>query len=89
MPLQKFEFKLAQVVLSIFFSFIDNAKGLLSKAAFARLCDLRLAVYKIYPSSGQDWWGYEDAISFLNFHFCLMFRAAVSVRNLRSTFCSP
>lgn len=54
MPLQKFEFKLAQVVLSIFFSLIDIPKWLLSKAAFARLCDLRLAVDKIYPSSDQD-----------------------------------
>ena len=54
MPLQKFESKLAQVMLSIFFSFIDIARGLLSKATFARLCDLRLAVDKIYPSSDQD-----------------------------------
>ena len=50
-PVQKFEFKLAQVVLSIFFSLIDIAKGLLSKAVFASLFDLRLAVNKIYPSS--------------------------------------
>ena len=54
MPLQKFESKLAQVVLSTFFSFTDIAKGLLSQTAFARLCDLRLAVDKIYPSSDQD-----------------------------------